>query len=155
MSEITRLVGQMQAAYDGEPWYGPSLQSLIGRLPARRLHQRPVPGAHSAAELLAHISFWKEIVVRRLDGDPVRDANDHDWPALDPKDATLAALRRRIDAAHKALIARTTALTDGELDRRIAGTSTTRYEILQGVLQHDIYHAGQLALLARALNPET
>lgn len=150
MSRASRLAQAAQAAFDGDPWYGPSLDSVLDEMPPRRIHERPVAGAHSIAELMAHIAHWKDVVRRRLEGDPAPDANQADWPEI-PSSASFDELRRRIDEAHARLVARVSGLDDSALDAEVAGNRISREEIVHGIVQHDIYHAGQLTLLARAL----
>jgi uncharacterized damage-inducible protein DinB len=151
MSRAKRLTAEFQAAFEGEPWYGPGLATVLDEVPASRIHEHPVQGGHSIAELLAHMAHWKDVVRRRLEGDAVPDANDTDWPVLEPDTATFRALRQRLEASHVGLTHCLAALTDAQLDGRVAGNDLSREGIVQGVLQHDIYHTGQLALLVKAL----
>lgn len=150
MSRASRLAQAAQAAFDGDPWYGPSLDSVLDEMPPRRIHERPVAGAHSIAELMAHIAHWKDVVRRRLEGDPVPEANATDWPPV-PASTSFTELRQRIDHVHARLIACVVGLDDSALDAEVAGNRISREEIVHGIVQHDIYHAGQLTLLARAL----
>jgi uncharacterized damage-inducible protein DinB len=151
VSECHRLAKQMQLAFDDEPWYGPSLTSVLDEIPRKRIHEHPIPGAHSIAELMVHMAHWKEVVLARLDGDPVSDANPRDWARLDSKSATYSAVRNRLEAAHHTLMERVAEFTDADLAVQVAGNNLDRDELLQGILQHDIYHTGQLAVLVKAL----
>lgn len=151
MSHADLIAKQMQLAFDDSPWYGPSLHSLLDDIPRRRIHERPIPGGHSIAELLTHMAHWKEVALRRLDGDPVPEANASDWPVLDPKVATYAVLRKRVDTAYVRLTDRLAEFSDEDLRAPVAGNRLTRLQLLHGVLQHDVYHTGQLALLLKAL----
>ena len=36
-------------------------------------------------------------------------------------------------------------------DQKASGENTSRYVVLHGLIQHNCYHAGQIALLKRAL----
>jgi uncharacterized damage-inducible protein DinB len=150
VSRTRRLADALHVAFDDSPWYGPSLTFVLDDIPARRIHEHPVPGAHSIAELLVHMAHWKDVVRRRLEGDAVPDANDADWPPL-AATATLRELRRRLEQAHVELADCVAALDEAGLDARVAGNRISREEIVHGILQHDVYHTGQLALLVRAL----
>jgi uncharacterized damage-inducible protein DinB len=109
-----------------------------------------VAGAHTVAELLVHIAHWKDVVRRRLEGDALPDANDTDWPPLEAN-ATLRELRRRLEEAHGKLANCVAALDEAGLDAQVAGNRISREEIVHGILQHDVYHTGQLSLLVKAL----
>lgn len=151
MSECHRIADQMRRAYDGDAWHGPSLVTLLDRVPVDRAFAHPIAGAHSPAELVAHIAFWKGVAQRRTEGDSVSDADHHDWRPLDPAAVSWSELRQRLASAHASLVARVEGLDDSRLEEPVPGQAITLYAMLHGVVQHDLYHAGQVALLARAL----
>ncbi len=151
MSECQRLADQMRRAFDGDAWHGPSLVSLLDRVPANRAFDHPVPDAHSAAELVAHLAHWKHVVQRRTEGEAVADADVHDWPPLEPATTDWATLRQWLATAHAALVARVEGLDPVRLDAPVPGQAIPLYVMLHGAVQHDLYHAGQVALLAKAL----
>ena len=77
--------------------------------------------------------------------------NDADWPAMPAQsaaawEAALAAL----EASHHRLLAAVGALGQSDLEGPVPGHDYTRYVLVHGVLQHTLYHAGQIALLKRA-----
>ena len=150
MPECHRLADQMRLAYNGDAWFGPSLTSLLDEIPAARAFEHPVAGAHSPAELVAHAAFWKEVVQLRCEGDAVADANHRDWHKLDRASITWAVLRQRLDAAHAALLSRVESLGDHRLEEPVPGQAIPLYVMLHGVVQHDIYHAGQISMMVKA-----
>ena len=73
-------------------------------------------------------------------------AQNHMGPAIHAaKGAELAAL----EAAHRALHQRILDLDDVHLDEPVVGSDPTVRGMLFGVLQHNAYHAGQIALLCK------
>lgn len=158
MASAALLLDQLTAAFDGDPWHGPSLRAILADLTAADAAARPVPGAHSILELVLHITGWKEEVVRRLQGESAGTPPQGDWPPV-PADLergwgeALAALTR----AHEALVAEVRRLGDAGLEhstrdsRPGVATPPTRWQTAIGILQHDVYHGGQIALLKRAL----
>ncbi len=151
MQESHRLADQMRRAYDGGAWHGPSVVELLNEVPEIRAFDHPIAGAHSAAELVAHLAHWKHVVQRRTEGDTVADAGAHDWRPLDPATTSWADLRQRLAAAHGSLVARVEGLDPARLDEPVPGQAISIYVMLHGAVQHDLYHAGQLALLLKAL----
>jgi len=150
VKECHRLADQMRLAYDGDAWFGPSLSSLLDLVPIDRTFEHPIPGAHSPAELVAHAAFWKEVVQLRTEGDAVADANHRDWPPMAPGSPSWASLRQRLDTAQAALLARIEGLGDSRLDEPVPGQAISLYVMLHGVVQHDVYHAGQISMLLKA-----
>ncbi len=151
MREAHRLADQMRRAYDGDAWHGPSLVALLREVPADRAFTYPVPGAHSIAELVAHVGFWKHVAQRRTEGDAVADANSHDWRPLDPGTTSWDDLRQRLAASHASLVARVEGLDDNRLEEPVPGQAISLYVMLHGIVQHDLYHAGQVAILLKAI----
>ncbi len=68
MTEIYRIVDQMDRAFGGDAWHGPSLESLLDGITAEQASQHPVAGAHSIWELVNHIASWNSIVQHERGG---------------------------------------------------------------------------------------
>ena len=72
MNQIELIVDQLQHAYAGEAWHGPSLEELLTGVTAEQALARPLAGAHSIWELTMHIGVWMSAARRRLAGDPAK-----------------------------------------------------------------------------------
>jgi uncharacterized damage-inducible protein DinB len=153
MTPVERLVAQLNSTYRGPSWHGPTLVELLTDVTAPEALYRPVPNAHTIWEIVLHSAAWKTAVRRRVDGEAVRLQEAADWPPVsgDSERAWRDALAD-LDAAHVALEARVRRLGEGELDRPSpTDRNVSIYATLHGVIQHDIYHAGQIALLKKAI----
>jgi uncharacterized damage-inducible protein DinB len=150
MSELERLAGALDEAFDGEPWYGPSVVAALTGTSAELALDVPVPGAHRIADVVRHLAWWKDVVCRRLHGDPVTEANEADWPPLDHGTTTWTELLGELRRAHEELVTTVLALDAAGLDRAVTGQAISMRTMLRGAIDHDIYHAGQLVLLRRA-----
>jgi uncharacterized damage-inducible protein DinB len=158
-SEVSRLVDQLEREHGGEPWHGTSLVGILSGINAKQAAARPLSGAHTIWELVLHLTAWKGEVRRRLGGAPAGAPDEGDWPGP-PSSPTPEAWRQALDAleeAHRALVDTIARLPDGQLseltnDPRVdEGSADTCFQLVQGVLQHDVYHSGQIALLKKAL----
>lgn len=152
MTEIQRILDQMDRAFSGDAWHGPSLMQLLEGLRAEAASKHAVRGAHSIWELVHHIGAWNTIVRRRLEGNTAAVTAEQDWPPV--RDASETAWKRALEVLSESRAAlRTVAenLRDDQLEEKLAGSSVSRYAILHGVIQHDLYHAGQIAILKKAL----
>ena len=154
MSEIARIADQLRRAQQGDAWHGPSLREVLDGVSAERAAARPVPGAHTIWEIVLHVAAWRSIVARRLRGEGVEDVSpDQDWPPVrDTKVAAWHEARAGLERAHEVVLQAIAELDDSRLaDKTPAGT--TFYELLHGVVQHDVYHAGQIAILRKGRTP--
>lgn len=147
---VARLLGELTEAYHGEPWYGRPLRELVDDFDDATGFVRPIAGGHTPAELVRHIAWWKEVVLRRLDDEPVADAAAGDWGAWDDPTPSWHVLVGDLDAVHDRLVGRVARMTAAEMAAPVAGKSHTKAIMVRGVIDHDIYHGGQLAVLARA-----
>ena len=113
MSEVRRIVDQMQKAWDGEPFHGPAVGTLLAGIAAQAAFARPLAGAHTIAEIARHIGTWEDIVRRRLAGEVIDQVPDEDdWPSVDATPAGWDAIcaervwargePMRLEAAHGA-----------------------------------------------------
>jgi uncharacterized damage-inducible protein DinB len=152
MSEIRRILDQMDRAFAGEAWHGPSLKELLDGISAEDASKHTIKHAHSIWEIVNHIAAWNKIVRQRLEGDFPKVTPEMDWPEV--WDTSEAVWKRTLESlfASRALLRKVVeGLRDDQLDEKIGQDSGTRYFMLHGLVQHDLYHAGQIAILKKAL----
>jgi len=107
-----------------------------------------------------HMTAWVNETKRRLEGAPHRTPAEGDWPAVQSttREAWADALAR-LRHAHEDLARTVEVAEDADLSRQVGraqvdamGNPVTYYQTIVGILQHDAYHAGQIALLKKAIN---
>ena len=147
-----RLADQLLRAAEGDAWHGPALREVLEDISAQQAVARPIAGAHSIREILAHLSAWAVIVRRRLAGEAITDVGPaEDWPALEIQDgdAWADAQRRAVESVRR--LARAVGeLPDEKLGDRVPGQDYSNDTMLLGALQHTLYHTGQIAILKKA-----
>lgn len=154
MTEIERILDQLKRAYEGNAWHGPSVKEVLAEVTAEQAHARPLTNAHSIWELVRHIAVWEDVGRRRLEGDraQIEISSPEDWPP--PEDASEAAWEQAkavLDRGHKALVKAIARVSESRLDEPVFEGMSTVYVTLHGVIQHDLYHAGQIAMLKKSL----
>ncbi len=153
MAEATRIADQLRRAFDGEAWHGDSLFQILNGVTAARAAARPISGAHSIWELVLHIAAWDGVVLRRLGGVAVKLSGAKNFPKVaDTSEAAWRAALAQVRRVHEELFAAVAALPDSRLKLRVPGkrgAHYTNYYMLHGVVQHELYHAGQIALLKK------
>ena len=158
-SETDRLVDQFQRAHDGDAWHGSPLKKNLEGISAAQAAQRPPNGAHSIWELVLHAAGWRNEVARRATGQPAGEPPDGDWPEVgDPSPARWQAALDALDASHHELVKVVRGVSDDQLmtptvdpRNRPLGTGVSYYELLHGIVQHDAYHSGQIAIVRKVL----
>ncbi len=112
---------------------------------------KPLPEVHSIWELVLHIAVWDGVALRRLSGEKSQPTGDLNFPPM-PK-PTEAAWRKAVEATkrtHDTLVKTVAALPDSRLGDRVPGKQYDFYHMLHGIAQHELYHAGQIAILKKA-----
>jgi hypothetical protein len=100
------------------------------------------------------MAYWDEVCVRRLQGERlmVTTGSPEDWPPVEGVgEAQWSSDRERSRRARAALVRTVRALTDADLDRTVPEWGWTFHTMIHGTLHHDLYHAGQIALIRAAL----
>src|SRR5262249_54292376 len=155
MSEAVRIADQPRRAFEGNAWHGDSLFEMLNGVSSGQAVAHPIPNAHSIWELVLHITAWDKAVLRRLGGEVVELESADNFP---PRNSSgEAAWHRAIEAAksaHNKLAAAVDGFPDARLSERVPGKDEPWhdfYYMLHGVVQHELYHAGQIALLKKAV----
>ena len=155
MTEIERILDQVKRAFEGEAWHGPSVREALLGVTAEQAQARPLANAHSIWELVHHIAVWENAGRRRLEGDraAIDISSPEDWPPPgDTSEAAWEQAKAALDRNHKALRETVARVSESRLQEPILEGMSSTYATLHGVIQHDIYHAGQIAMLKKALS---
>ncbi len=152
MTEAVRIADQIRRAARGDAWHGPSLAEALDGVSAGDAAAHPVADAHSIWQLVGHIQTWTRAVQRRFEGDHAEPSEAENFPAVRNTDpAAWAAACESVLAAHDALAQSVLRNPVRSLDEMVRGHPYSAYVMLHGAVQHTLYHAGQIAVLKRAL----
>jgi len=150
-SESALIAEQLRRAFQGDAWHGPALLELLQDVEAATAAAKPLPDAHSIWELTLHIAAWDAAASRRLGGEKIQLTGVANFPLV-PK-PTEAAWRKAVTHAkrtHDALVKTVATLPESRLRDRVPGKKYDCCFMLHGVAQHELYHAGQIAILKKA-----
>jgi len=154
MSETTRLADQLRRAFDGDAWHGDSLLELLEGINAKMAAAHPIKDAHSIWELVLHIAAWDGAALKRTTGVAVELSDEQNFPpANDTSEAAWGNTIEHAKHAHNELVRTVAAFPDSRLQEQVPGKTESYYNffyLFSGVVQHELYHAGQIALLKKA-----
>ena len=152
MSETARIAEQIRRAFDGEAWHGDSVLEILEGVDATTAAAKPIANAHSIWELLLHVAAWDDAIRRRLfSAELITLADEQNFPAV--RDTSAAAWEQAVQQsvhAHRQLVKAVEELPDSRLTERVPGKDYDVRMMLNGIVQHELYHAGQIALLKKA-----
>jgi hypothetical protein len=151
MNESERLAAEIDKALNGGAWHGPSFREALEGVDLAAAQARPIPAAHTIAEIVLHATGWHDVVRRRLLGESPQVSEARDWPKAPLADETAwrAAVERLFETG-RSLCETVRAFPAAKLNEKRPQLDDTWYGLLSGQLQHVIYHAGQVAILRKA-----
>jgi hypothetical protein len=150
MNEADRIVDQYDRVINGDAWHGDPVWKILDGITAGDAAFSPNEGANSIWHLILHMKYWENIVERQLRGLPREESEALNFPALpgvseENWQSTLRAFRKSNAAFREALVA----LDPARLDELSPTGNYSFYVEAHGLVQHHVYHAGQIALLRR------
>ena len=151
-SEVDNIVDQLERAFEGDAWHGQSVSEILGDISAEQAAARPLEAVHSIWEIVLHVTVWQRTVRERLQGQPIPSLPDEeDWPSVvDTSCSAWGEAVRQLRVEYELLREEALRWRGRDLGEPTEGQRYTVYEMLHGVLQHDLYHAGQIAILKKA-----
>jgi uncharacterized damage-inducible protein DinB len=163
MNWLKHFAQELTKGHEAEPWHGPSTKSMLRGITAEEAASHVIPEFHSIWEIVLHIDAWQREVFRRLDssfipeipeeGDwrTVLEVSEEAWQqAISDLDSSLHELISALNNIAK------TADENKALESRgtASGPAITLAATLSGLIQHNAYHSGQIAMLQKALRAE-
>jgi hypothetical protein len=155
-TECTRIADQLASTLNGEAWYGDSLRDILGGVTATQALSHPIPSAHSIWELVLHVEAWCKLADGALQGIAIPAwatmPKELDWPPVvaGGEPAWQQAVASCF-SSHLKLVEAINGFADERLDATVPGRTYNFYRLFQSMTQHAVYHAGQIALLKKAL----
>jgi len=153
MTEIERIIEQLRKSYEGEAWHGPSVLESLQGVSVASAAQRAFHNAHTIWEIVEHLRLTERLVYDRLHGQRFAHSTPTELWRPQPR-PTESAWKDQLDALQRGHIELRSAiakLRDEKLAERMPQRDDTYYDLLHGIVQHNIYHAGQISLLKKAL----
>jgi uncharacterized damage-inducible protein DinB len=142
---------KVEDVLNGSPWYGNAVMKGLRQV-RDNLVTEQIGGAHSMAEILLHMVAWTEEAVDRLRGEKPKEPRRGDWP--NPSERSWQSLIRMFEDANEELQATIRQVPEDkwfkkaeEIKDSELATGVNFFELIEGLLQHHIYHAGQIAIL--------
>lgn len=153
MSEPVRLADQIRRAFEGEAWHGDSVLEIFAGVDAKTAAAHPIRGAHSIWELALHIAAWDGAVLTRARGTAVELTDEQNFPAVnDASEVAWEKALKHLKTTHEDLVKAVAAFPESRLLDPVPGKKekyNNYFYLFSGIVQHELYHAGQIALLKK------
>ncbi len=155
MTISEQLQLELEKVLSGQPWYGTPVYDIIEPVGFEAAYEKPGAAVHSIAGIVLHMISWTEEVIDRMNGMAAQMPSSGDWP--DPGTPDEQKWKNYISDLKLVNVNLVGIIQDfpenkwRELinDTRASEPVTTYKGLIEGFIQHQVYHAGQIALLNR------
>ena len=153
-NELKMYAAQLNENFSGEPWFGRNIQVILKEINEDIASQKP-SGQHSILELLYHMINWRLFTINRLEKSSatVKSFEENDWQVLDHQDISL--WQKGIDQLNdtqQRLLNLINTMKDEDLQSPVHERDYENRTLINGIIQHDIYHLGQIAYIKKMLS---
>ena len=149
--DLEILADQISRAFRGESWHGPSVLEVLAGVSAEDAAAHPIAGAHSIWEIVLHLVGGYNLVLRRIRGERAQLSPEEEWPPVpEPSSEAWRKSQHTLDQLNQQLESAVRAFPGERLSQEL-GSEYTAYTQFFGTPQHDLYHAGQIVILKKAL----
>ncbi len=152
--EIQSIIQRIENVNSGEPWFGRPVYTLLEEVDPKKVFISPNE-QHSLAALLYHMITWADFTLKRIEKDKINDlaaAEELDWRKIDPKKHSWKKGLAEFKAIHKKIIALLKKKEDPFLDEKVDYRNYNFRYLINGMIEHNIYHLGQIAYLHKMLS---
>lgn len=151
---IEKLTASLEESFQGEPWLGESVMSKLKSIDWQFVNVQLPGSANSIAILVQHILNWRQLAIEKLNGNLAYDIemnSQEDWTTVVIQSSSeWDQLLGSLQDSQSQILAKLRAQTDDQfLDTITSGRSYSFEYLLEGIVQHDLYHLGQVGLLYR------
>ena len=153
--EVQSIIKNFESTLNGQPWFGRAVYELLNEIDESKVNVKPNDGSHSLIEILWHMVTWAEFTLSRIDGSSstsLASSEEMDWRKIDPSTHTWKAGMKELRSIHEKIIAILKNKDDAFLSNIPDERKYNMRFLLNGLIQHNIYHTGQIAYLKKMLD---
>jgi uncharacterized damage-inducible protein DinB len=158
MTTSEKLQQELEKVLSGRPWYGTGIYNTIAKVNFEAAYEKPPGSVHNIAEIVLHMVAWTEEVMDRMNGMTAGVPTSGDWPETGkPDEQKWQNYVDDLKLVNVNLIGIIQSFPDEQWDEAIDDERGDRpvvtYEaLINGLIQHHVYHAGQISILNRIIN---
>jgi len=160
MTTSEKLQHELEKVLSGDPWYGTPVYQIMEQISFEAAFEKPQHAAHNIAEIVLHMLAWTEEVMDRMNGLTAGIPSSGDWPSTGTPDEQkwqnyvddFKLVNVNLLGLIKSFPAEQWNEPVKDERNREVGSGVTYEELVNGLIQHNIYHSGQIAVLNRIIN---
>lgn len=152
MKAKERITKLFEDIYDGDPWIDVTLQGTLKNISAAKAAKKISPDRNSIWQIVNHLISWRENVLQRVQGKMITTPdNNYFTGIIDTSDAAWQSTLKRLENSQQQWITFLANFNESEFDKIYPNNNMSYYDHVNGIIQHDAYHLGQIVLLSKLL----
>ncbi|WP_062056205.1 DinB family protein [Aquimarina longa] len=152
-TNIEESIIKLEEVFDGEPWFGTSIIKSLKQIPVKFWNKKLEKGSHTIAALVYHSIDWRRFVIEKIKNNrafTIELNSEQDWR----KNIVILYTEKEKEKVINELVETQNVICallaekpDSWLQEQVSGASYINEYMIQGVLQHDVYHLGQINMI--------
>jgi uncharacterized damage-inducible protein DinB len=148
MKENERLQQLFRDHFNGEPWIDVQIMGSLKDLKATDAAKN-MYDLNSIWQIVHHMTCWRETLLERARGISIASPADNYFiPVAGFSGKAWMKALARLKASQKNILSYLQKEFK-DADEKPGNNQYSRYELMQGLLQHDAYHLGQIILIKK------
>lgn len=151
---IINYVEQLKTNLEGDNWLDENFKKKLEKISEENAFIRPIPEIHSIAELVAHILIWRVEGIKKLQGikSNVTINSPENWRTNEElQKIGWGKLKADLFNSQMELIELLESKSDEYLEENKYAPDYSYKYLVEGLIQHDIYHLGQIGITLKLL----
>ena len=152
--ETQYIIKSFESTLSAQPWFGRAVYEILQEVDEAKANIKPNGSDHSMIVLLWHMNTWAEFVLGSLENktvDEMKAIEANDWREIDPKVHTWKKGMEHLKATHSKIIEILNKKEDSFLSEIVPTRKFNYRFMLNGLVQQNIYHLGQVAYVKKML----
>lgn len=146
-NEVQKIISLLNRTFEKNAWYGPSITEVLTGI-TQDLAQKRLPHTHSIVELVNHMTSWRLFVIKKLEGDFHFKIDEQ---SNFPSDTDWNSSLEKLHTSQRQLLQLLDSFDPVALSEKVPheGYQYSYFTLLHGIIHHDVYHLGQIALIKK------
>jgi uncharacterized damage-inducible protein DinB len=148
--EIQSIIHNLQNVLEGQCWYGRAVYQILNEIDPATVYHKPTEKSHSMIELLYHMNTWAAFCLKSMENagkEEMTVIEENDWRIIDPAHHSWEKGLAEFKSLHEKIISLLQTKEDDWLNEKVKFREYNFRFMLNGLIQHNIYHLGQIAYL--------
>jgi len=150
--EMQSIIRNLIQVNSGEPWFGRAVYTILDEIDPAIVYQKSNDNSHSLIQLLYHMITWAEFTLKSIEKSGKEDIaaiEQLDWREIDPAIHSWQKGLVEFKNVNEQIIT-LLETKDDEFLKEMAGYRKYNFRfLLNGLIQHNIYHLGQVAYVKK------